>query len=258
MGTPGRWPGARHQRSGADTCAKARHHRYTAGVQQYRWYRPQTAGVHDHHHHLAARRTSTAAPTVTKSGAAATPAERLVTWLPGPSRGHLRQFMNGRFGSRRRTSGSPRRSGCLAKAGFPLRPFVEALTPSGVLGPKPDAERITAIAHAIVADGHESFARPSAPSPDKPRRRSQRRRGSPETPSRRPNHARDTGSPHSGTSALHERNIHSRPGSTAAWPGSSAARSGSTAARLGSSAARSGSSNSGARSASPALLWRGY
>uniref|UniRef100_UPI001C318551 hypothetical protein n=1 Tax=Tessaracoccus bendigoensis TaxID=72764 RepID=UPI001C318551 len=68
--------------------------------------------------------------------------------------------MNRRSGSRRRPSGSPRRSGCLAKAGFPLRPFVEALTLSGVLGPKPDAERITAIAHATVADGHESFARP--------------------------------------------------------------------------------------------------
>ncbi|SHJ33166.1 hypothetical protein SAMN02745244_02264 [Tessaracoccus bendigoensis DSM 12906] len=65
---------ARHQRSAPDTCAKARHQRYTAGDQQYCWYRPQTAGVHDHHHHPAARRTSAAGPTATQPGAAATPA----------------------------------------------------------------------------------------------------------------------------------------------------------------------------------------
>ncbi|SHJ32569.1 hypothetical protein SAMN02745244_02254, partial [Tessaracoccus bendigoensis DSM 12906] len=81
-GTPGRQRRARHQRSGAVTCGRAGHQRYTAGVQRYCWYRPQTAGVHDHHHHLAARRTSTAGPRVTQPGAAADTCGRLVTSVP--------------------------------------------------------------------------------------------------------------------------------------------------------------------------------
>ncbi|SHI39643.1 hypothetical protein SAMN02745244_00268 [Tessaracoccus bendigoensis DSM 12906] len=93
MVTPGRWPHARHQPSDVDTCGKARHQpsdvdtcgrarhqRDTAGVQRYRWYRPQTAGVRaDHHRHPAARWTRAAGLTVTQSGAAATPTERLDT-----------------------------------------------------------------------------------------------------------------------------------------------------------------------------------
>ncbi|SHJ80519.1 hypothetical protein SAMN02745244_03300, partial [Tessaracoccus bendigoensis DSM 12906] len=136
---------------------------------------------------------------------------------PRAPRRHLRQSINGRFGSRRRPNGSPRRSGCLTKAGFPLRPFVEALTLSGVLGPKPDAERITAIAHATFADGHESFARPSAPSPDKPpsplsvaAAHQRHRHGGPIMPG-------TLAHPHSGTSALPERNIHSRSSRIASW-----------------------------------------
>ncbi|SHJ65801.1 hypothetical protein SAMN02745244_02982 [Tessaracoccus bendigoensis DSM 12906] len=96
--TPGRQPGARHQRSTADTsgkarhqrstadtCGKARHQRYTAGIQRYCWYRPQIAGVHADQHRPAARRTSTAGLTVTQPGAAATPVEKLVTSDPPPT-----------------------------------------------------------------------------------------------------------------------------------------------------------------------------